>query len=112
MNKYLPIQFKFNANSFLKLSLLTLSVSLLMGSYTRANAQSVQDEVLSIPPREAYYVEDNTQATSNSPARNSLGNSAALPRVSSSLKNGNKPATTPSSVPGTLNSPSGERSRS
>lgn len=109
VNKSGQIQFKFNIYGLIKLSLLTLSVSLLLGSYARANAQSPQqDEVLSIPPREAYYIEEHTQATSK-PNRNNLGNTATLNRGTDTDKNGHKLAPTPR--PATLNSPSRERSK-
>lgn len=110
MNKYLPIQFKSNIYSLIKLSLLTIFVSLLLGSHARANAESTQkDEVLSIPPQDAYFVEDKTQATHE---RNNLGNNTTLPLVSNSMKKKLPVAPAPSSVPHNLQSPGGVGSNS
>src|SRR5579859_5979767 len=93
MQKFLPTQFKFNTTGFLKLSLLTLFVSLLLGGYGQANAESApKDEVISIPPQEAYFIQEKTHTTSGSydsrsQHSNTLGNSAALPSVSNNWKN-------------------------
>jgi len=93
MKKFLPIQFKFNTSGFLKLSLLTLFVSLLLGGYSQANAQSApKDEVISVPPQEAFFIQEKTHTTSGgddsrSQHSNTLGNSAALPHMSNNWKN-------------------------
>ncbi len=93
MNEFLPIQFKFNISGFLKLSLLTPFMSLLLGGYTQANAQSApKGEVISIPPQEAYFIQKRTHATSGSydsgsQHRNTSGNRTALPRVTNNWKN-------------------------
>ncbi|MBW4634509.1 MAG: hypothetical protein KME30_22145 [Iphinoe sp. HA4291-MV1] len=94
MNKFLPIQFKFNTRDLLKLGLLSLALSLSLGAYTQANAQSVSKEevkVISVPPQEAYYIE-KTQATSvgnnsGSQDRKTLDNGTQLPRVSKRSEN-------------------------
>ncbi|MGH7998095.1 MAG: hypothetical protein ACREPR_01330 [Brasilonema sp.] len=94
MNKFLPIQFKFNTRSLLKFGLLSLALLLSLGAYTQANAQSVPKEkveVISVPPQEAYFIE-KTQTTSpnNKPASNdgkTSGNNTTLPRVSNNSEN-------------------------
>jgi len=88
MNKSLPTQFKFNTPGFLKLILTTLFVSLLLGGYTRANAEEAQQvEVMSVPPQEAFFIKEKTQTTF-------------------SQENGHNLAPTRNSVPRTLNFPS------
>jgi hypothetical protein len=89
MNKSMQIKFKLNTYSLLKLSFITLALSLLLGGYTRANAQSApKDEVLSIPPQEAFFIKEKTQTPSQSPDKNTLINSTVLTRASNNLKNG------------------------
>ncbi|GAA6620137.1 hypothetical protein [Scytonema sp. NUACC26] len=67
MNKFLPIQLRFK--TYILLSLITLTLlPLFLGAYTQAKAQSTTEEVevLSIPPQEAYYIEDKTQESFSS----------------------------------------------
>ena len=93
MNKFLPIQFKFNISGLLKLSLLTLFISPLLGVYTQANAEPApKDEVISVPPQEAFFIQKRTRARSggydsDSQHRNTSGNRNTLPRVSNNWKN-------------------------
>jgi hypothetical protein len=96
MNTFMPIHLKFNPYSFLKLSLITLTLLLLVGGYTRANAESAPKvEVISVPPQEAFYIEKKKPATSNSNNSSSVdekisGTSAASttlpPRLSDTWK--------------------------
>ncbi|GAA6618857.1 hypothetical protein [Scytonema sp. NUACC26] len=67
MNKFLQIQLKLNTFNFLKLSLLTLAILLSFGAYNRANAESESEvEVISVPPQEAYYIEDKNRSSLSS----------------------------------------------
>ncbi|GAB1545166.1 hypothetical protein NUACC21_78420 [Scytonema sp. NUACC21] len=67
MKDFLPIQLRFQAHILLILITLTL-LPLFLGAFTQVNAQSVTEEVevLSIPPQEAYFIEDRTQEPFNS----------------------------------------------
>ncbi|MBO3459267.1 hypothetical protein G7B40_007115 [Aetokthonos hydrillicola Thurmond2011] len=83
-------QFKFNTSSVLKLTLVTLALSLLVGGYAKANAEPAQkDEVLSVPPQEAFYIQEKTQPVSQTSDKNTLTNRAVITRASNNLKNGN-----------------------
>jgi hypothetical protein len=65
MNKFLPIQFQLNGRSFLKLGLISLALSLSVGTSAQVQAQSVPElEVLSVPPQEAFLIEDKSSVTS------------------------------------------------
>lgn len=93
MNNSLPTQPKFNTPGFLKLTLTTLFLSLLLGGYTRANAGEAQQvEVMSVPPQEAFFIKEKTQTT--------------LPPASNSQQNGHSLSPTRNYVPPTLNAPS------
>ncbi|MEC4818023.1 MAG: hypothetical protein SAK29_32850 [Scytonema sp. PMC 1069.18] len=62
MIKVLPIQQKSNSYSFVKWSSVAVALLLSMGTLTRVNAQAVPEaEVISIPPQEAFFIEDKTQ---------------------------------------------------
>lgn len=66
MNKFIQIQLKLNSFGFLKLTLITLAMLLSFGAYTRANAESATEmEVITVPPQEAFFIEDKTQGTSS-----------------------------------------------
>jgi hypothetical protein len=67
MSKILPIQPKSNSYGFLKWSLVAAVLLLSMGAFTRANAQAVPEEaeVLSLPPQEAFVIEDKTHVPSS-----------------------------------------------
>jgi hypothetical protein len=113
MNYFLPIQVKFNALGFVKFGLVSLALSLSLGAYTQANAQSVPNEeveVISVPPQEAYFIE-KTQATSpvnNSAPQNrkTLGDSTTLAGVSNGRQKSQGFGNIVNSVPSTLNSSS------
>jgi hypothetical protein len=58
----LPIQQKSNSYGLVKWSSVALALLLSMGTLTRVNAQAVPEaEVISIPPQEAFFIEDKTQ---------------------------------------------------
>ena len=96
MNRSLPTQLKFNTPGFLKLILTTLFVSLLLGGYTRANAEEAQRvEVMSVPPQEAFFIKEKTQTTQTT-----------LPPASNSQEHEHNLAPTRNSAPPTLNYPS------
>jgi hypothetical protein len=71
MNQFLQFPLKISAFNFLKLSSIVLAILLSYGVYSRANAESKSEvEVLSVPPQEAYYVEDKNQSNSSSDRSN------------------------------------------
>jgi hypothetical protein len=97
MNKILPIQLRFKTH--ILLSLITLALlPLLLGVSTQANAESVTEEVevLSIPPQEAYYIEDNMQETFSS--------DEPTPYPEENLDDSNTPTYTPDDSENTDNS--------
>lgn len=66
MKTFSPNHLKLNTNRFLKLSLTTVALSMVLGSYTRANAEpAAKVEVISIPSQEAYYIEKKAPQTSS-----------------------------------------------
>ncbi len=93
MNTLMPIHSKFNLYSCVKLSLITLVLSLLTGGYTRANAESAPKvEVISVPPQEAFYVEQKTPVASSGYKSSSVDSKisntrTALPGVANNCKN-------------------------
>lgn len=111
MNKFVPLQVKFNALGFVKFSLVSLALSLSFGAYTQVNAQSVPKgelEVISVPPQEAYFIQ-KTQATSpvnNSDSHNgkTFGDSTTLARVSNSREKVQGTKNSVNSVPRSRNS--------
>lgn len=89
MSRSMQNQLKFKTSSLLKVSFVTLTLTMLLGGYARANAESTQkDEVLSIPPQEAFYIQDKTQPASQASDKNTLTSRAVLTRASNNLKNG------------------------
>ncbi|MEC4816198.1 MAG: hypothetical protein SAK29_23460 [Scytonema sp. PMC 1069.18] len=59
MNQFLPAQFQLNNRSFIKIGVTSLALSLSVGAGNSAYAQPVpQIEVLSVPPQEAFLMED------------------------------------------------------
>jgi hypothetical protein len=98
MKKFLPIQLRFKAH--ILLSLITLALlPLFFGAYTQANAQSVTEEVeiLSIPPQEAYYIEDKTHETFRSDEPSS--------HLEENLNDNNTPMYTPNDLENIDNPP-------
>ncbi|KAF3887376.1 MULTISPECIES: hypothetical protein [Nostocales] len=71
MKNLLTQQPKFNTRNVVKLGLISLALSLSLGTYTRAYAEEV--EVLSIPPQEAFFIEDKTATTSGNDEAPSQG---------------------------------------
>ncbi|MUG95235.1 hypothetical protein F7734_23885 [Scytonema sp. UIC 10036] len=62
MKNLLAQQTKFNTRNIVKLGLISLALSLSLGTNTQARAGEV--EVLSIPPQEAFFIEEKTATTS------------------------------------------------
>lgn len=117
MNNFLPIQVKFNTLGFVKFSLVSLALSLSLGAYTQANAQSVpkeEVEVISVPPQEAYFIEktETTSPVNNSDSHNgkTLGDSRTLARVSNSRQKVQGVRNIVNSVPSSRNSSSHTKS--
>jgi hypothetical protein len=54
-------QTKFNTCNLVKLGLISLALSLSLGTNTQARAGEV--EVLSVPPQEAFFIEEKTATT-------------------------------------------------
>ncbi|GAA6616257.1 hypothetical protein [Scytonema sp. NUACC26] len=61
MKNLLAQQTKFTTRSFVKLGLISLALSLSLGTYTQARADEV--EVLSVPSQEAFFIEEKTATT-------------------------------------------------
>lgn len=90
MSQFQPQQSKFNTRSFVKLGLISLALSLSLGTSTRASAEQV--EIISVPPQEAFFVEDKTAATSGkddsgSKVRETLTDETMLPGMRDNLEN-------------------------
>lgn len=99
MNTFLPFHVKFDSRKLLRLSLITLTLSLVVGGYSQANAEPAKVEVISVPPQEAFYVEKKTPATPSSYNSDSVEGkisetSTTLPRVSNTSKKEHNPVNT------------------
>jgi hypothetical protein len=117
MNKFVPIQVKFNAVGFVKFSLVSLALSLSFGAYTQANAQSVpkgEVEVISVPPQEAYFIEKPQETSpvnnSDSPNGKTFADTTTLARVSNSTQKIQGVGNIVNSVPTSRNSSSHTKS--
>ncbi|GAB1541365.1 hypothetical protein NUACC21_40360 [Scytonema sp. NUACC21] len=89
MSQFLPQQSKFSTRSFVKLGLISLALSLSLGTHSRAHAEQV--EIISVPPQEAFFVEDKTAATSDkddsgSKAGETLTDETMLPGMRDNLE--------------------------